>query len=121
MTPAGRSTLATTHRMIHGVHGNAPDFGPFPHPAFTARFSNGYIGVYRIADLSAAEMDKATRRRHILEMQQIVAQDVPWIPLYNPNIIEAVRTDRFSGWIQMMGGIGNPWSFCVLKPIRTIP
>jgi hypothetical protein len=33
-------------------------------------------------------------------------------------MIEAVRTDRFSGWVQMLEGIGNIWSFCQLAPVN---
>jgi ABC-type transport system substrate-binding protein len=51
-------------------------------------------------------------------MQRILIGDVPYIPLYNPNILEAARTDRFSGWVEMVEGIGNIWSFCVVKPLE---
>jgi hypothetical protein len=42
-------------------------------------------------------------------------RDLPYLPLYNPNLIEAVRGDKFTGWVEMLEGIGNLWSFCVLK------
>jgi ABC-type transport system substrate-binding protein len=48
-------------------------------------------------------------------MQKIVMRDVTYVPLYNPNLIEAVRTDKFTGWVQMLEGIGNFWSFCQVK------
>ena len=70
----------------------------------------------RIADQSARTMDRDERRALIRQMQEIVIRDVPYIPLYNPNLVEAVRTDRFQGWVQMLGGNGNTWSFCQLKP-----
>lgn len=71
----------------------------------------------RIAETSASEMNRKQRKKMIWEMQQIVMTDVPYIPIYNPYIIEAVRNDRFSGWVNMVGGIGNIWSFCKIKPI----
>jgi hypothetical protein len=43
-------------------------------------------------------------------------RDVPYIPLYTPDLIEAVRKDKFSGWVETLEGIGNLWSFCELKP-----
>jgi peptide/nickel transport system substrate-binding protein len=61
-------------------------------------------------------MDPEKRRELIWKMQGIIMSDVPYIPLYNPKHIEAVRTDNFGGWVQMLGGIGNTWSFCLLKP-----
>ncbi len=70
----------------------------------------------RLAQQSETEMDEAQRVRTIFEMQQIIMSQVPYIPLYVPTLIEAVRTDRFQGWVQMLDGIGNRWSFTLLKP-----
>ncbi len=70
----------------------------------------------RKADQSSRAMDREERRELILELQRILMRDVPYIPLYNPNLIETVRTDRFEGWVPMLEGIGNTWSFCTLKP-----
>ena len=70
----------------------------------------------RIADQSARTLNEEKRRELIWEMQKIIMQDVPWIPLYNPHLIEAVHKGKFKGWIPMIEGIGNPWSFCTVKP-----
>ena len=70
----------------------------------------------RIADESAATMDKEKRRDLILEMQKIIIRDVPYIPLYTPDLIEAVRVGKFTGWVEKLEGVGNLWSFCELKP-----
>ena len=70
----------------------------------------------RIADESAAAMDKAKRQDLIREMQRMILRDVPYIPLYAPDLIEAVREDKFTGWVETLEGIGNIWSFCELKP-----
>ena len=70
----------------------------------------------RIADESAKSMDRDKRQKLIWEMQKIIVKDVPYIPLYNPELIEAARKGKFSGWVEMLEGIGNTWSFCVLKP-----
>jgi ABC-type transport system substrate-binding protein len=70
----------------------------------------------RIADESARAMQPETRRKLIWKMQQIIIQDVPYFPLYNPKMIEGVRKDRFKGWVEMFGGIGNMWSLSQIKP-----
>jgi peptide/nickel transport system substrate-binding protein len=70
----------------------------------------------RIADASADAMDLNERQELIWDMQRIIMEDLPWIPLYSPKLAEAVREDRFTGWVQMVGGIGNRWSFCTIKP-----
>ncbi len=72
----------------------------------------------KIADESATTMDRDKRQALIWEMQKIVMADVPYIPLYNPKLIEAVRKGRFTGWVQMLGGIGSLWTFCELKPVK---
>lgn len=70
----------------------------------------------RIAALSGSEMDREKRRDLVRRMQRIAMRDVPYIPLYNPSAVEPAAVDRFSGWQQMVGGIGNIWSFCQVKP-----
>ncbi len=70
----------------------------------------------RIAEQSVKEMDQEKRRELIMQMQRMVMEDLPYIPLYNPMLLEAVRTDRFKGWVSMVEGVGNTWSFCELKP-----
>jgi ABC-type transport system substrate-binding protein len=70
----------------------------------------------RIADESSGAMDKEHRRKLVWEMQKILLNDVPYIPLYNPKMIEAVRKAQYTGWVEMLEGIGNAWSFCQIKP-----
>ena len=70
----------------------------------------------RIADESARAMQPETRRKLIWKMQNIIMQDVPYFPLYNPKLIEGVRKNRFRGWVDMHGGISNMWSFCQIRP-----
>ena len=70
----------------------------------------------RIADESSGTLDFEKRRKLIWEMQRILMQDIPYLPLYNPKYIEAARTDKFKGWVQMLGGIGNTWSFSLIRP-----
>ena len=70
----------------------------------------------QIADASAGALDINKRQQLIRQMQRIIMDDVPWIPLYSPKVAEGARQDRFTGWVSMLGGIGNRWSFCCIKP-----
>jgi len=70
----------------------------------------------RIADQSAQAMEPETRRKLIYKLQNIIMHDVPYYPLYNPKMIEGIRSNRFHGWVEMIGGIGNMWSFCQIRP-----
>ncbi|MBT8340943.1 MAG: hypothetical protein HKP58_11825, partial [Desulfatitalea sp.] len=72
----------------------------------------------RLAERSRQEMDERRRRRIIFEMQRILVQDVPYVPLYRPRLIEAVRTDHFQGWVPMLDGVSNIWTFCELWPVQ---
>jgi ABC-type transport system substrate-binding protein len=80
------------------------------------------MGGYRnpeydqLAEKQAGTMDAGKRREIIWEMQRVLMHDVPYLPLYNPKMVEGVRNDRFGGWVQMVEGIGNTWSFCTIKP-----
>lgn len=71
----------------------------------------------RLADQSQRENDPQRRRQIVFQMQTILGEDLPYIPLYTPHLIEAVRTDRFQGWVPMLEGIGNRWSFCRLRAV----
>lgn len=56
------------------------------------------------------------RRETIWKMQEVILEDVPYLPLYNPHIIEATLNERFTGWVAKVDGIGNIWSMCMVKP-----
>jgi peptide/nickel transport system substrate-binding protein len=71
----------------------------------------------RLADRSQRENDPQRRRQIVFRMQTILGEDLPYLPLYTPHLIEAVRTDRFQGWVPMLEGIGNRWSFCRLRAV----
>jgi peptide/nickel transport system substrate-binding protein len=71
----------------------------------------------RLANSSTSEMDIHVRQTLLKEMQILIARDLPYIPLYKPSVVEAVRKDRFHGWVEMLEGIGNIWSLCQVKPV----
>lgn len=70
------------------------------------------------ADRSTIEMNPAKRQALVMEMQKLIARDLPYFPLYKPSVVEAVRTDRFEGWVPMLEGIGNIWSMCQVQPVK---
>ena len=79
--------------------------------------ASGYhnLDFDRIADESSRTMDIDKRKDLIWEMQRIIVRDTPYLPLYSPRLVEAVRKDKFTGWVKTLGGIGNTWSFCQIK------
>jgi ABC-type oligopeptide transport system substrate-binding subunit len=95
----------------------------FFHSSYDAPNQWNYTGYNsaefnRLAELQAETLDLKERRRIVLHMQNLLTTDLPCIPLYIPHRMEGVRTDRFTGWVKQVGGVGNIWTFCMLKPIR---
>jgi ABC-type transport system substrate-binding protein len=80
----------------------------------------GYKNVEfdKLADLQARTLDLQERRKIVLNLQNKLMTDLPYIPLYVPHRMEGVRADRFEGWVKQVGGVGNIWTFCMLRPIR---
>jgi peptide/nickel transport system substrate-binding protein len=70
----------------------------------------------KLAMASDGELDLQKRRKMILKMQEMLISDVPYVPLYNPTVVEGVRVDRFKGWVQGLGGVGSIWSLCEIQP-----
>jgi len=70
----------------------------------------------RLANASRQVIDPYQRRELIWDMQLLISRDLPYLPIYKPALIEAIREDRFHGWVPMQDGIGNIWSFCRLRP-----
>ncbi len=75
----------------------------------------------QMARASRSAMNSENRRQLIFRMQQLVMADIPYLPLYKPSVIEATRIGRFKGWVNMLEGIGNIWSFCEVKPVSSRP
>jgi len=65
-------------------------------------------------DKYLAERDVTKRREYLYEMQMMIAEDLPYGFLHRISIINAVRTDKFEGWVETMGGIStwiNIWTY----------
>jgi ABC-type transport system substrate-binding protein len=70
----------------------------------------------KLATASDEMLDPAARQEAIHRMQQMLVEDVPYLPLYNPLLVEGVRIDQFTGWVEALGGVGNIWSLCEIRP-----
>ena len=67
------------------------------------------------------ETDLAKRKEYSFAMQQMIAEELPYGIILRPDIIDPVRTDRFEGYVQTMGGVVawiNPWTFFNIRPIK---
>lgn len=55
------------------------------------------------------KMDLEERQREVWRMQQIAYEDAPYIILYYDNILEAIKSDKWEGFIQIPNG--GPYFF----------
>jgi len=80
----------------------------------------GYDNVEfdKLANLQVRTLDLQERRKIVLNLQNKLMTDLLYIPLYVPHRMEGVRADRFEGWVKQVGGVGNIWTFCMLRPMR---
>jgi peptide/nickel transport system substrate-binding protein len=72
-----------------------------------------------LLNMFVSETNPQKRKLHSLEMQLRIAEDLPYALLLRPDIIDPVRTDKFEGYVQTMGGVItwiNPWSMFNIKP-----
>lgn len=69
-------------------------------------------------DAQAVELDHTARVEQIIEMQQILIDDVPYIIPYYQKEIEVWRTDTFTGWLadDPTLGLDDPSSLIVIRP-----
>jgi len=68
----------------------------------------------KLAKQAMLEADRDRRQRLIYKMQEVLRKDLPVYTLYWQEIIE-VRNDRFIGWHNDVGGIGNLFSYILIK------
>lgn len=77
------------------------------------RYSNPRVDA--LIQAASIETDQATRRKEYVEVQRILAEDLPGIPLWYPNNV-VVHTDRMTGIdIEPGGGFGY------LRTARLVP
>lgn len=81
------------------------------YPHISSRFDE-------LAEAQRVAVDINERQRLLFEMQEVLLETLPWIPLYYGDLLYAVRTDSFEGWVPMTRyGLMNLWSFLgVRKP-----
>jgi ABC-type transport system substrate-binding protein len=58
-----------------------------------------------LVEASARECNEEKRREIILEAQEWIAEDLPYVPLYFRDVVEAYRSETFTGWFEDLGGI----------------
>jgi ABC-type transport system substrate-binding protein len=60
-----------------------------------------------LLDKMNAESDLEERRELLFEMQRIMAEELPYGVFLRPDLINPVRTDKFEGYVETMGGVST--------------
>jgi len=123
--------LGTFYNYIYAPNSDLYDIGfgeeePGPYADWVWQFCRSWkIGSLNTAyyinpefdetmDKYLAERDVTKRREYLYEMQMMIAEDLPYGFMLRPDVINPVRTDKFAGYVETMGGIStwiNPWTY----------
>ena len=63
-------------------------------------------------------VDKAERQKIVWQMQEMVFNDRPYITLYYEKLLQAYRSDRFTGFIESPIGIEAGLSLLNVEPVK---
>jgi peptide/nickel transport system substrate-binding protein len=88
-------------------------------------WSNAQYDKLSVAQDSAVNLQQ--RQKLIWQMQQLMYQQTPWIPMTYLDNLEAFNTAKWTGWTQEFGGTGGAWelegndsSYLNLRPVEAV-
>jgi peptide/nickel transport system substrate-binding protein len=115
---------------LHELSLSAPELAYFHFHSSRGLLNNGHVsglnyGGYanaefdELASEALRELDPVTLQQLTHQMQDILAADLPRIPLYSPRVLSLFRSDRFSGWTAQPGhGLLHRTSVTGLAPVK---
>jgi len=63
----------------------------------------------KLGGAQVAATDPQQRQTIVFQMQQLMYQQSPWIPLTYPDTLEAWNTAKWTGWARQFNGTGGAW------------
>jgi peptide/nickel transport system substrate-binding protein len=63
----------------------------------------------KLGEEQVAATDPQKRQQLVWQMQQLMYQQSPWIPLTYPDTLEAWNTAKWTGWTRQFNGTGGAW------------
>lgn len=73
--------------------------------------------VDRLLEEQRAALEPDERREHVHELQEVLLERVPVLPLFHLTGIYAYNQERFSGIVETPGGIVNIWTLTEAEPL----
>ena len=75
---------------------------------------------YELVDALLSATTREEQKEVSFEIQEVLTRDVPGVSLYSGDIIDAYRSDRFSGFVPVPGcGIHNPLSILNVRKVAS--
>jgi len=81
----------------------------------TLNITYSYRPFDHLIEKANAQMDPAMRMKYIKDVQSVLADLEPSVPLFSYRVNHAYKTNVFVGWVQTLGGVNNYWTFTNLK------
>ena len=63
-------------------------------------------------------VDRTARQQTIWKMQELIFNDIPYVVLVYEDMLQAYRSDRFTGFIESPLGIESTQSLLNVEPVR---
>ncbi len=75
----------------------------------TTQHAQGYVNpqVDRLCDQQQTEIDESKRRETVAQIQRLIAEDLPILPLVYPNAYTIFNKNAFSEWYYTEGGVAS--------------
>jgi peptide/nickel transport system substrate-binding protein len=64
----------------------------------------------KVFEEQKSEADPAKRKALVDQAQTIFYEDAPYTVLYYPSVLEAYRTDKLAGWLEIDNGVTDNWT-----------
>jgi len=91
--------------------GNEPDYLRTVYSSKTksVQHAQGYVNaeVDRLAQQQLVTLDEGRRKRMVARIQQLVARDVPVLPLFYPDSLHVFKRSAFDAWYVTPGGVAG--------------
>jgi peptide/nickel transport system substrate-binding protein len=86
------------------------------------RLNTAFYGneeVDSLVEAMGSEPSQTEYRKHAHRIQQIVSEELPYLFLVRPIVIDIVPVSGYTGYTSSMGGLAsriNPWTYYLLRP-----
>jgi ABC-type transport system substrate-binding protein len=81
----------------------------------TLNITYSYLPFDHLIEKADSQMNPVMRMKYLKEVQALLADLEPSVPLFSYRVSHAYRVNVFTGWVPTLGGVNNYWTFTNLK------